>query len=102
MRLIINLVLIALVFLLCFILYSSIREPIEFKAEQAKREQAVIDRLMQVRVAQEIHRDITGKFADSFDSLVYVLKTGKLMSVSVFGDPDDPTNSEALRYDTTY
>ena len=102
MRSIINIIMIVVIALLVWVLYSSIREPIEFKAEMEKRETAVIDRLMQVRKAQEIYRDIEGKFANRFDSLKYVLRNGKIMNISVFGDPDDPSNTDAIRYDTSY
>ena len=102
MRLIINLVLIALAALLVWVLGSSISEPIEFQAIKKAREDAVIDRLMDIRQAQEIYRNVEGKFANSFDSLIYVLKNGKVQTISVFGDPDDPSNTDAIRYDTAY
>ena len=62
----------------------------------------MIDRLIQIRQAQELYRNITGEFAPTFDTLNDVLKNGKIMNISVFGDPDDPENLEAIRYDTTY
>lgn len=102
MRLVINLILIALVALLVWVLIGSIAEPIAFKAEKEKRENAVIDRLIKVRQAQELYRGITGEFAHSFDTLNDVLKNGKIMNISVFGDPDDPDNLEKIRYDTTF
>ncbi len=102
MRLIINLVLIALIAILIWVLYSSISEPIAFKAEMEKRKEAVIDRLMDVREAQKIYHEMTGDFAGSFASLKEGLQNGKIMNISVFGDPDDPTNTDAIRYDTTY
>ncbi len=102
MRLIINLVLILLVALLAYILIDSIREPIAFKAEKEKRENAVIDRLMQIRQAQEMYRGVTGGFAPNFDTLQEVLTKGRFAIISVMGDPDDPGNAEAVTYDTTY
>lgn len=102
MRLIINLVLIALTALLIWVLVSSISEPIKFQEIRKQREDAVIDRLMEIRHAQEIYRNVEGKFANSFDSLVYVLQNGQIQTVSVFGDPDDPSNTDAIRYDTSY
>ena len=102
MRKIINLALIALIALFVWVLISGIREPILFKAELDKREGAVEERLKEIRVAQELHRDITGGFAPTFDSLNYVLRNGRIPTISVFGDPDDPSNTEAIRYDTSY
>lgn len=102
MRLIINLILVVLIFGLIWVLYSSISEPIAFKAELERRKDAVVERLMQVRAAQELYRDVTGRFANDFDTLNQVLQTGKIQVISVYGDPDDPSNTEAIRYDTTY
>ncbi len=102
MRKVINLVLVALIALFVWVLISGIREPILFNAELDRREDAVENRLKQIRVAQELHRDITGGFAPTFDSLNYVLRNGRIPTISVFGDPDDPSNTEAIRYDTSY
>ena len=46
MRIAINLILIALTAFLVWVLISSIREPIKFKAEKERRELAVIEKLM--------------------------------------------------------
>lgn len=102
MRLIINLVLVAVVLGLIYLLVGSIKDPIEFKAEKEKREQVVVNKLMKIRTAQEAYRGITGFFAPNFDTLQEVLTNGKFAIVQVFGDPDDPTNTEALRYDTVF
>ncbi len=102
MRLVINLILAAIVVGLIWVLISSIREPIAFKAEREKRERAVIDRLMSIRTAQEFYRDITGQFASNFDTLNDVLKNGEFQIVSVIGDPDDPDYTGTITYDTTY
>ena len=94
MKIVLNLLLVALIAALGYLLYNGIREPIEFRAEKVKRQRVVVDRLMDIREAQELYRDITGKFAGSFDSLVYVLKNDSIPITQVFGDPDDPTNTE--------
>lgn len=102
MRLIINLVLVALVFLLIYVLYDSINEPIEFQAEKDRREGAVINRLTDIRKAQELYREVHGEYAKDFDSLVSTMRTGKIPVVKVVGDPDDPSNTDAIRYDTSF
>ncbi|MCB0643464.1 MAG: hypothetical protein KDC44_17565 [Phaeodactylibacter sp.] len=102
MRLVINLVLIAATLFLVWVLYKSIEEPIAFKNERERRELAVIEKLQEIRSAQEAYRSITGLFAPDFDTLSLVLKTGQFKIIQVFGDPDDPTNTEAIRYDTLY
>lgn len=102
MRIVINLVLAAIVIGLVWVLISSIREPIKFKAEKQKREQAVVDRLMKVRQAQEAFRYMKGGFAPTFDSLSHVLRTDSFAIIKVIGDPDDPNFTGEIIYDTTY
>ncbi len=102
MRLIINLVLLALVALLVFILYSSIRAPIAFQAEKGKRVSAVVKSLKQLRNAQEIYREVTGTFTNDYTELKNTLRNGKIMRIAVEGNPDDPDPEKQIRYDTSY
>lgn len=102
MRLAINLILAVIVVALVWVLVSSIREPIAFKAERERREAAVIDKLMMIRDAQEAFRDIKGHFAKNFDELKGVLSNDSFMVISVIGDPDDPNFTGVVTYDTTY
>lgn len=102
MRIIINVVLILLIIGLVLALYGGIQEPIKFKAEKDRREQVVIAKLMQIRTAQELYRNITEQFAPNFDTLKQVLENEKFAIVSVTGDPDDPNFKGVIEYDTTY
>ena len=101
MRLAINLVLIALVAFLAYVLIDSIREPIVFKAEKEKREAYVIQKLSTIRTAQELYRGVTGEFAPNFDTLKQVLREGRFKIISVEGDPDDPSGENVV-YDSTF
>lgn len=102
MKLAINLLLLILIGVLIWVLVGSISEPIEFRAEKTRRERVVVDKLIEIRKAQELYRSITGNFANSFDTLKQVLSTDSFRIIQVFGDPDDPNNTEAIRYDTLY
>lgn len=102
MRIVINLVLLALVAILVWVLISSIQEPIAFKAEKERREQAVVDKLMTIRTVQEAFRNIKGGFAPSFDSLANVMSNDSFAIVKIIGDPDDPDFTGEIIYDTTY
>ena len=102
MRIVINIVLLLATVGLVYLLYSSIQEPILFKKERPRREEAVITRLMQIRTAQEAFRDITGGYAPTFDTLKEVLTKGKFKIVSVIGDPDDPNFTGTISYDTIF
>ena len=91
MRLVLNLILVALIAVVGYLLVNSIQEPIKFKAEKDRRQNAVVDKLITIRKTQEFYRDITdGTFANSFDSLKHVLMTGRFRNIRVVGDPDDP------------
>lgn len=100
MKLVINLVLLAIIAFLLYALYNSIKEPIAFKAEKERRERVVVDQLMKIRQAQEAFRDITGVFAPNFDTLTQILNIGQFKVIQVFGDPDDPNFTGEITYDT--
>jgi len=100
MKLVINLILVAIIAFLLYALYNSIKEPIAFKAEKERRERVVVEQLMKIRQAQEAFRDITGVFAPSFDTLTQILNSGQFKVIQVFGDPDDPNFTGEISYDT--
>ena len=103
MRLVINLVLLVLVAVMAYLLVNSINEPIRFKAEKDKRQNAVVDKLLTIRKVQEFYRDITdGSFAPNFDTLKQVVQNGQFRNIRVVGDPDDPNFTGEITYDTTY
>ena len=103
MRIVINILLIALIAGLVYLLVNSINEPISFRAEKDKREKAVSNRLKEVRTAQEMYRTIYGGYAGDFDELSKGLKEGEFSFISVLGDPDDPNfDPEDFEYDTLF
>ncbi|MEM9886101.1 MAG: hypothetical protein AAF849_09430 [Bacteroidota bacterium] len=101
MKIIINLVLLLIAVALGFMLVNSIKEPIAFQETKDKRREAVVNRLMEIRTAQEMYRDIAGTFAPNFDTLKEVLRNGRFTIVKIVGDEDDPDNPTVSR-DTTY
>lgn len=100
MKLIINLALFALVVLFSYFLVMTIQEPVKFKEQYTKRKDAVVERLIMNRTAQELYRDITGEYAGSYEELKKGLTEGEFKIISVFGDPDDPDNPTPITYDT--
>ena len=103
MKLIINLVLLAVIAGTAYLLVNSIQEPIKFNAELSKRRDAVVDKLGTIQSMQEFYRDIKdGAYAPSFDSLKHVLTTGQFRNIKVVGDPDDPDFQGEITYDTIY
>lgn len=101
MRTLFSLLFLVLAFVLAFLLYKSIEEPIAFNAERATRTDAVSAKLEMIRDAQDLYRDITGQYAANFDTLKEVLTNGELLSIRVVGDADAVDGGE-VTYDTTY
>jgi len=97
MKNILSIVLVIIIAFLSYALVQSIKEPIAFQKVKKERRNAVVEQLAHIRTAQEIYRDITGKFANSFDSLKYVLTNDSLTIEKIVGDPDDPTGDEFIR-----
>lgn len=94
MKAVINIVLVLLIALLAYMLYNSIKEPIAFEAVKEYRKEVVVDRLEEIRTSQEMYRDMKGKFAGSFDSLVYALRNDSIPIPVIEEDPEDPANEE--------
>lgn len=60
---------------LCLLLIKNIMDPILFKQERDKRENAAIERLKDIRIAQIAYKDKNSKFTGSFDTLIFFIKT---------------------------
>ncbi len=102
MRKLFSLAFLVLAFLLGWLLYRSIEEPITFADEREVRQDAVEEQLKTIRSTQEMYRDITGVFASNFDTLKQVLRNENFMEVRILGDPDDPDFDPTTAYDTIY
>ncbi|MCT8340178.1 hypothetical protein [Luteirhabdus pelagi] len=77
MRIVIQLVLWAIIIFLGYQVYSSISGPYEFNNEKERRYRKVIENLKDIRVAELAHKEITGQFTGSFDSLVRFIDTAE-------------------------
>ena len=102
MKYIINLVILALIGLLAYALYSGIKEPILFRNELTKRQSSVTAKLEKIREAQELYRDIKGEFAKTFEDLAYTLQNDSIPFIKLDADPTDPTNEEKFVRTITY
>src|SRR5690554_8133017 len=77
MKLVIQTVLWILIIFLGWKLWSSIMGPVEFNKIKEARYEKVIKSLKDIQAAELAHKDITGKFTGSFDSLISFLDTAK-------------------------
>lgn len=96
MKIVINLVLVLLIGLLGYMLYNSIKEPIAFQAQKEMRKATMVKKMSQIRKSQELFKDVTGYFANDFDTLAMVLKNDSIAVETIIGDPDDLANMDKI------
>ncbi len=78
MKKVIQIILLAVIVFMGYILFESVAEPIRFKKEQQRRYDVVIQKLKDIRSAQIAYKDKYGKFTGSFDTLINFVKTDSL------------------------
>jgi hypothetical protein len=100
MKLFLNVLFTAIALALAVWLFFIIREPIKLKAENKIKKEAITKRLEDVRTAQFAYKDVVGKYADNWDSLIYVCKYDSVEIIKIIGDPNDST--KVTSYDTLY
>lgn len=77
MKLVIQIVLWIVIIFLGWKLYNSIMGPVEFNKTKEARYAKVIRNLKDIQAAELAHKEITGSFTGSFDSLVNFIETAK-------------------------
>lgn len=86
MKVVVRAILIVAIILLGYLCWRSIQGPIDFNHQADVRDKAVVARLVDIRNAQVAYRDRVGKYTASFDTLINFIKTGRMASVSRYGD----------------
>lgn len=76
MKIILQIVLWIVALFLGYLIYASIKAPIEFEKVKKERYLPVIEKLKDVRIAQVAYRDVNGHYANSFESLIQFIDTG--------------------------
>jgi hypothetical protein len=74
-----------IIIILGYLIVESIMEPIRFNQEVERREQATINRLVDIREAQKAYKDIYRRYTSSFDTLIAFLDTGTFSVVKAIG-----------------
>ncbi len=95
MKTILQIVLWIVCVIFAYMIYQSVNGPIEFKKVRQERFQAVIDKLKDIRDAQEAYKSVNGKYAANFESLIKFVDTG---SYTITQQRD----SSFMRYDKVY
>lgn len=86
MKVVMRVLLALAIVLLAYISWKSIQGPIDFNAETDRRDQAVIQRLVDIRTAQVALRAQTGSYTASFDTLGDFVKNGRIITLVRSGD----------------
>jgi hypothetical protein len=94
---IIKIVLIIAIVVLTFLVYESVMKPVRFNNSVNTRSKAVVQNLIDIRMAQISFKTINGKFTASFDTLIDFLKTGEIPVVKIIPDPTDTTFTRTIR-----
>ncbi|MDD2474776.1 MAG: hypothetical protein PHI32_02580 [Dysgonamonadaceae bacterium] len=86
MKVLVKTILVAAIGLLVFLCWKSIQGPIDFQKQRGIRDEAVKQRLIDIRTAQVAFREINGAYTASLDSLVDFVKNGKVALLQKHGD----------------
>jgi hypothetical protein len=90
MRRVIQILFVLIIIVLGYLIVESIMEPIRFNQEVETREDATIDRLINIREAQKAYKDVYKKYTGSFDTLIAFIDTASFTVVKAIGDiPED-------------
>ena len=74
---------------LVYLIVRSVSKPVEFKKEQARREQVGIQRLKDIRTLQVAFKGVYNRYTPSVDSLIQFYNDGKMEIVMQIGSNDD-------------
>ncbi len=101
MKTAIQIILFLAIIILGYFVWESIQAPIRFKNEVDRREEATINKLIDIRIMQVAYKDVKGKFTGSFDTLIDFVKHDSFPIVrkdfQEGWDPDLYTEKEGIR-----
>ena len=90
MRTVVNILLGCCIILLVWLCWRSITGPINFEKDQKARQAVVVERLINIRKAQQSYRAANhGKYASTFDTLIAFVKTQRIPLVRKDGELTD-------------
>lgn len=89
MKKVVNILLAICIVALIYIVYGSIMNPIRFANEKKVRDNAVIQRLMDIKAAQTEYNYQHSGYCDNFDTLAAFIKNGQLPITKKIGELTD-------------
>ncbi|MFO7574686.1 MAG: hypothetical protein R6W67_05975 [Bacteroidales bacterium] len=96
MKAVINILLTVVIVVLVYLLYESIMDPIRFNNEKDRREEAIKERLIDIREAQILFRQKYGHYTGSFDTLINFIKNDSIPVVYREGQITDEMVSKGM------
>ncbi|MDR0907827.1 MAG: hypothetical protein LBM63_04395 [Rikenellaceae bacterium] len=75
--------------ILAYVVYKQIMTPLDFQKEAKIREAAVIDRIKDIRSAEQAFKQKNQRYTDNFDSLINFVLSDSLVFERQFGSADD-------------
>ena len=102
-KIIIQIVLALAAIYLGYLCYASVQNPIQFEKLRNQRYDRIIQRLKDIRTAQDAYKSIHGVYTSSFDTLIHFVKYDSLKTVRSIGELTDDqldqgmTEQEALK-----
>ncbi len=97
MKLILKLVLLVAILVLSYLVVESIMEPVRFNEQKDIREGKVIERLQDIRSAEDAYKAFNGKYMASWDTLIDFIANNQFPIVKEVADPNDTTNTIVIR-----
>lgn len=88
-KILLQIILLAVIGVLVWWIYSLFNTPLEFERIRKEREAKVVERLKDVRTAQRAYRNKYLKFTPSFDSLIAFVQKDSLTFERAIGSEDD-------------
>jgi len=89
LRYVVQVVLLGLIIVLAYFIYSGIMKPINFQKEKDYRYTKVVERLKDIRTAQVAYRSVYSKYTGSFDTLIHFVKHDSFPVEYAEGSLDD-------------
>ena len=88
-KILVEVLLLALICGLVYLIYNSINQPVEFNKQVARREKVGIERLKDIRTLQTAYKSVNGKYTGSIDSLKNFYENGEISILMQVGSKDD-------------
>lgn len=74
---------------LAFLIYSSIKKPIDFEKAKKARYEVTVEKLKDIRKAQLAYKEVYGKFTGSWDTLINFVMNESVINVRKVGELND-------------